>query len=110
MIPSAPGTLRKRECKPFDEKCKRKLRTSAFFKQKKRKLKGTPPPAGTGTGGAKAAEAKPKEGGREFQYTVTYPSGETRLLREKRDTSMSLAEQIKKARKRALEKRAAENG
>lgn len=103
MIPSAPGTLLKKECSPFDQKCKDKLRMSAFRK-KKPKFKGHKlPPAGNGD----TVEHKPKkEEGRDFQYSVTYPGGETRLLREKRDTSISLQEQIKKARKEALRVRA----
>ncbi len=111
MIPSAPGTLMKRECSPFDKKCKEKLRVS-MFRKKKPKKKGKPPPFTGGTGGRETAktEVKPKETEREFQYTVTYPSGETKLLKEKRDTSVSLQEQIKKARERALAVRAAKKG
>ena len=109
MIPSAPGTLRKKECSPFDKKCIDKLKVS-MFRKKKPKQKGKPPPFTGGTKGLATAqtEVKPKETDREFQYTVTYPSGETKLLKEKRDTSVSLQEQIKKARARALAQRAAQ--
>lgn len=106
MQPSAPGTLLKKECSPFDKKCKEKLKTMVFRKPKK-KRKGKKPVYKSGPAEKpETAKAEPKETDREFQYTVTYPSGETRLMKEKRDTSISLQEQIKKARKEALRVRA----
>lgn len=104
--PSAPGTKRKSECSPFDSECKKKLRISSFYKPKKKK-KGKPPEFTGGTGGetpVKKPEPK-KEEDRDVSYAVTYPGGETRLKTEPRDKSITLAEQIRRARARALKQR-----
>lgn len=96
----------KKECSPFDKKCLEKLKTTAFFKPKKPKRpKGTPP---TGPPAGVPPTAKETPSGRNVSYTVTYPGGETRLETAPRDTNISLREQIKMLRKKALERRAAE--
>lgn len=101
----------KKECAPFDKKCREKLKTTAFFKPKKQTPKGGPPtgpPAGATTA-TKKVEKSTTTAGRDIAYSVTFPGGETRIKTAPRDPSMTLREQIKELRKRALELRAKKN-